>query len=126
MNAEWTGISRPSVDLQKDVNAAEGALALRVTTYDQQSRKISGMSFRSVVQKLAREKKLLAKAGLVSSVDEDTQGQPVQELIPASGQASRVIPISRGRQLDFFAQLEDLRDRVEQIEEQSDDKTQSV
>ena len=84
------------------------------------------MSFRSVVQKLAREKKLLAKAGLVSSVDEDTQGQPVQELIPASGQASRVIPISRGRQLDFFAQLEDLRDRVEQIEEQSDDKTQSV
>jgi lambda family phage portal protein len=76
LNAEWTGLSRPSVDLLKDVQAAKEALALRVTTFDQQCRKISGMSFRTIVKKLAREKKLLDKAGLTSSIDETTTGEP--------------------------------------------------
>lgn len=77
LNAEWTGLSRPSVDIKKDVDAAEKALGLRITTYDQQSRKIFGISFRAVIKKLQREKKLLDKAGLISSVDETAQGEPV-------------------------------------------------
>jgi capsid protein len=79
LNSEWTGLSRPSVDLLKDVNAAEGALKLGITTFDQQCRKISGMPARTIFQKLASEKKILKKYGLVSSVDEDTQGLPVPE-----------------------------------------------
>jgi len=76
-NAEWTGISRPSVDLLKDVKAAKEALALCTTTFDQQSRKISGMSFRTIIKKRAREKKLLDQAGLTSSVDETSTGEPI-------------------------------------------------
>ena len=85
LNAEWTGISRPSVDVLKDVNAAEKALALRITTFDQQSRKISGMSFRTIIKKLAREKKLLEQVGITSSVDENNNGEPItiQETIKA-------------------------------------------
>jgi len=79
LNAEWTGLSRPSVDLLKDVNAAEGALKLGITTFDQQCRKISGMPARTIFQKLASEKKVLKKYNLVSSVDENSLGEPVQE-----------------------------------------------
>jgi capsid protein len=87
-NSEFTGLSRPSVDLLKDVNAAEGALKLRITTFDQQCRKISGMPFRVVAQKLAREKEVLKKYGLVSSVDETTTGEPVSENSQNGGQVS--------------------------------------
>lgn len=76
-NAEWTGISRPSVDLKKDVDAAEGALKLQITTFDQQSRKISGLSFRTIIKKRQREAELLKQAGLTSSVDENNNGEPV-------------------------------------------------
>jgi lambda family phage portal protein len=79
LNAEWTGLSRPSVDVLKDVKAAKEALALPITTYDQQSRKIFGMSFRAVLKKNVREKKLLEKAGITSSVDETAQGEPVDQ-----------------------------------------------
>lgn len=77
LNAEWTGISRPSVDLLKDVNAADKALQLRITTFDQQARKISGMSIRTVIKKLARENKLFQQVGLTSSVDENNNGEPI-------------------------------------------------
>ena len=77
--AEWSGISRPSVDVQKDANAAETLLKLRITTYDQQSRRNSGMPFRVIIKKLAREKALLEKVGLTSSVDENNNGEPIPQ-----------------------------------------------
>jgi lambda family phage portal protein len=79
LSCEFSGLSRPSVDLTKDMLAAEKGLALRITTYDQQCKKVSGMSFRTVVQKLAREKKVLEKNGLISSVDEDSMGNPAAD-----------------------------------------------
>lgn len=100
-NAEWTGISRPSVDLKKDVEAAEKGLALRITTYDQQSRKISGLSFRTVIKKLAREKKLLDQVGLTSSVDETSTGEPV---------------ISEGNIISIMDNISDINDKIKEIE----------
>jgi Bacteriophage capsid protein len=76
LNCSWTGISRPSVDLLKDVDAAKAAINLGISTYDIQTRKISGMSFRSVQQKLAREREIMAKLGFVPSTDEDQNGKP--------------------------------------------------
>jgi len=35
------------------------------------------MSFRTVIKKLAREKKLLEQIGLTSSVDENNNGEPI-------------------------------------------------
>jgi len=83
-NSEWTGISRPSVDLKKDMDAADKGLALCITTFDQQSRKTSGMSFRAVIKKRAREKQLLEKAGLTSSVDENNNGEPIENQIDST------------------------------------------
>ena len=126
-NAEWTGISRPSVDLLKDIKAAKEGIALRVTTYDQQSRKISGMNFRTVIQKLTREQKLLEKAGLVSSADENNNGEPV--LIDGSsdggndnngnqnGSQNNIVSIKRGKQLQLIDMFDEVSDRLEQIEE---------
>lgn len=109
MNAEWTGISRPSVDLLKDVMAAEKALALRVSTFDQQSRKISGMSFRAVIKKLAREKKLLDQAGLISSIDETTTGEPTGT--QNGQQATNIIKMFK-KLIDVADKLDDLSDRM--------------
>ena len=100
-NAEWTGVSRPSVDLKKDVEAAEKALALRITTFDQQSRKISGMSFRAVLKKLAREKKLLDQIGLTSSIDETSTGEPV---------------MSEKNILNIINKISELDEKIEEIE----------
>jgi capsid protein len=82
LNCTWTGISRPSVDMGKDVGAAKDGINLGITTYDQQARKISGMSFRAVQGKLARERELMKNLGFVSSADEDQNGNPVPPPLP--------------------------------------------
>ena len=78
-NAEWSGLSRPSVDINKDASAAEKTLGLRVTTFDFWCRRFTGMSFRNTLQKIARENILMERAGIVSSVDENNNGEPVQQ-----------------------------------------------
>ena len=102
LNAEWSGISRPSVDILKDVKAAKEALALRITTFDQQTRKISGMSFRTVLKKLEREYALMKKSGLLSSVDENVQGEPI------SNEKNNIIMLAE--------KLSDIEDRMEEVE----------
>jgi len=77
LNTEWTGISRPSVDPVKDANASEKLLQLKITTNDRECRKNTGMSFRTVIKKLAREKKLFTQYGITSSVDETSTGEPI-------------------------------------------------
>lgn len=75
--AEWTGLSRPSVDIMKDVSAAKEAIGMRISTYDKQAKKISGMSFSAVLKKLARENDMMKKYGIISSVDENNNGEPI-------------------------------------------------
>jgi lambda family phage portal protein len=77
-NAEWSGLSRPSVDINKDAKAAETSIGLRIATYDYWSRRITGMSFRNTLQKIARENKLMERAKITSSVDENNNGEPIQ------------------------------------------------
>jgi capsid protein len=77
LKCEWTGISRPSVDIQKEVKAYKELLTIGATTYDMVARKFSGMSFQAIQYKLAREKKLMERLGFVSAVDENNNGEPV-------------------------------------------------
>jgi capsid protein len=79
LSVEWMGLSRQSIDLEKDVRAAKAAIDLRISTYDQQSRKLFGQSARTVWLKQAREKEEMRRLGLVSSVDEDNNGQPLEQ-----------------------------------------------
>jgi lambda family phage portal protein len=76
-NSEWTGISRPSVDIKKDVSAATEMLDYGLTTQDQQCRKLSGMSFKTVIAKRKREIDLMNKMGLSFKSEENNNGEPI-------------------------------------------------
>lgn len=76
LNCAWTGLSRPSVDPQKEVSAALNALDGGLSTYDIECRKISGLSFRQVMQKRKREEEYMAKIGFVPKANENNNGEP--------------------------------------------------
>ena len=77
LKCEWSSISRPSVDIQKEANAMRVLLNLGVITFDMVARKFSGMGFKSVQYKLAQERDLMKRLGFVSAIDEDNNGKPV-------------------------------------------------
>lgn len=77
LKCEWSSISRPSVDVQKEANAMRVLLSLGVVTFDMVARKFSGMGFKSVQYKLAQERDLMKRLGFVSAIDEDNNGKPV-------------------------------------------------
>lgn len=80
-NAEWTGISRPSVDIEKDVNAGVDMLKYGLTTQDQQCRKLSGMSFKTVLAKRKREIEAAKTMGVSFGTEETTTGEPITQPI---------------------------------------------
>jgi len=77
LKCEWSSISRPSVDIQKEANAMRTLLSLGVITFDSVARKFSGMSFKSVQYKISQERELMKRLGFVSAIDEDNNGKPV-------------------------------------------------
>jgi len=77
---EWTAMSRPSVDMQREAGAyilLEDSMDM---THDQVSRRFTGMSFKAVCFIRAREKKLMDRLGLNAKTDEDVSGRPIDLL----------------------------------------------
>lgn len=66
VNAEWSGISRPSVDIKKDVDAMIAALnnPTPLVTADFATRRIMDMSYNDVLNQRVKEVKATEKAGL--------------------------------------------------------------
>ena len=89
LQCAWTGINRPAVDRQKDVAASIQALDAGLTTYNDESLRTCGKSFKWVISQLAREKKLMDTVGFTPKPYEDQNGRPVYgpngEVIPANG-----------------------------------------
>jgi capsid protein len=77
LKCEWTGLSRPSPDIQREAGALISVLKTGNITNDVLSRRFAGTSFQAVQYKLARERKLMQRLGFVSSIDEDQNGKPV-------------------------------------------------
>ena len=84
LNCVWTGLSRPSVDPQKEVNAAFTAVDAGLSTYDVECRKISGLSFRQVMMGLKREHEYMAKIGFVPKASENNNGEPATSRVRSS------------------------------------------
>jgi capsid protein len=76
--ANWSGLARSSVDLLNDVKAAKESVNLGIATFDYHSRKLFGTSFKTVMQRLQRERAIMREAGFVSSVDENQNGEPAR------------------------------------------------
>lgn len=114
-NAEWSGLSRPSVDISKDAKAAETTIGLRVADYDHWSRRITGMSFRNTIQKIARQTKLMERVGITSSVDENNNGEPINKINEEQSENKQenaeILPMK------FVALLQDIDDKLDAIVE---------
>lgn len=80
LKAEWTGLHRPSVDINREAGALLKILDSLNITNDEISRRFAGTSYKAVVYKLAQEKKIAARLGLTSLVDENSQGEPTKTL----------------------------------------------
>jgi capsid protein len=76
LKTEWSGLSRPSVDIQREAGALISVLATGNITNDYISRRFSGVSYQANQYKLARDRRLAKRLGFVSSIDEDTMGKP--------------------------------------------------
>jgi len=77
INSEWTGLSRQSVDFKKDVDGGAKAIDYGFTTQDEQCRKLSGMSYRQVLQTRKREIEAARKAGVSFASEEDQNRNPI-------------------------------------------------
>ncbi len=76
-HASWSGLSRPSVDIKKDVGAAQQGLRSGIGTYDHWNRRITGKSFKDTMRARAKEQKELERLGLSFAAEEDNNGLPV-------------------------------------------------
>ena len=80
LDCEWIGSARPSVDVLKDAQSAVLMIANNLSTYDQQCRKLSNMSFVTVMKKKKREQDLAQKYGVSLDVAPDNpSNDPNQE-----------------------------------------------
>jgi capsid protein len=104
VNAEWTGLSRPSVDVKKDVEAHLLLDNAGYITRDQICKKFSGMSFNAVAAKRSREKSQLDKID-PQSEQETTIEEPQNEILNA-----------KMRQLEL--NFESLEDKMQDFEDE--------
>jgi capsid protein len=107
LKCEWSGLTRPSVDIQREAGALISILATGNITNDYISRRFSGVSYRANQYKLAQERQLAKRLGFVSSVDEDTSGNPVY-FTPTPGRPEDIEEIK--------TEVEDLKAAYAEIE----------
>lgn len=76
LQCAWIGLNRPAVDRKKEMDASQVALDVGLSTFDIESRRASGLSFRQVMIQQKRERDLMKQVGFTSKVHEDNNGKP--------------------------------------------------
>jgi capsid protein len=81
IHCEWTGISRPSVDIKKDVEAWTTLEEKGLVTRDFITRKFSGMSYTAVIAKRQREKAFAERSGEAKSGQKSEGAQTLGDIV---------------------------------------------
>jgi len=81
LSCSWTGLNRPAVDPLKEVDASYLALDAGLSTYDIECRRISGLSFRQVMQRRKREEDFMQKIGFTPKANENNNGEPADSRV---------------------------------------------
>ena len=105
VKSEWSGISRPSVDILKDVKAWLELEKAGLTTRDFITRKITGMSFETIVRKRGRENDFTM---LIN-------GEPEPQVIPEEENENNQNDI-------MMKMITDITLRIDDIEESAEDQ----
>ena len=106
INAEWTGISRPSVDIKKDVEAHLKLFDGGFITGNAIAKKFAGMSLDTVQKKRARER---ATGEAIGGESEQTQTGDVENSEEGNQTAA-------GVRL-FESRVDDIEERMEAVED---------
>lgn len=70
--AEWQGDAMPHIDELKEVNAARERILLRLSTRENETRKLTGNDWEDVQRQLVREEAIIARNGGVATVNGGT------------------------------------------------------
>lgn len=76
-SAVWEGIARPSVDINKDVNAAVKAIANGIGTVKWWTKRITGQNWRAVYKQRQREDEYAKSLDLSFDYQENNNGEPI-------------------------------------------------
>jgi capsid protein len=63
LRCEWSGITRPSVDIHREAKAMKDIATMGWIPNEQPAREFSGLDFRAVQNKIKRERELMARMG---------------------------------------------------------------
>jgi capsid protein len=77
LKCEWSGISRPSVDIHREVKAMKDAASMGWIPNEQPAREISGLDFRAVQNKIKRERELMERYGFRQDLAQ-IQEEPIE------------------------------------------------
>ena len=108
--SEWSGVSRPSVDIKKDVEAHDLLDQKEWITNDMAARKFAGISYDTVLKKRKREqemrKRILGENESTSTIPPPAGTEPVQGIMNDIA----------------MAKIRDLEERLETMEEANFEK----
>ena len=71
LGSAWVGPGRGMIEPSREIRAAKNAITARLSTYEDEHRKLYGEDWDKAMDRLEREEALLTEKGLTNRVDED-------------------------------------------------------